>query len=146
MEQALVAKRIGGVELGLYAHEHYLKAHGVPRSVEELSKHAIIGFDREHAFIRKFQEQCPALSRESLAFRTDSDLTSLAAIRAGFGIGVCQSALATRDKALVRIRRTKFAPKMDTWTAMHEDLRDSPRCAATFSALAAGLAAYMRSS
>jgi len=32
---------------------------------------------------------------------------------------------------------------LDTWIAMHEDLRDSPRCAATFAALADGVAAYV---
>jgi DNA-binding transcriptional LysR family regulator len=143
-QDALVAKRVGGVEVGLYAHESYLTAHGVPKSMEELSGHAIIGFDQENAFIRKLQDQFPAFSRAAFALRTDSDLAHLAAIRAGFGIGICQSALAARDAAIVRVLKTKFSLTMDTWIAMHEDLRESPRCAVTFAALAAGLSAYLR--
>jgi DNA-binding transcriptional LysR family regulator len=143
-QDALVAKRVGGVEVGLYAHERYLTEHGVPKSMEELSGHAIIGFDQENAFIRKLQDQFPAFSRAAFAFRADSDLAHLAAIRAGFGIGICQSALAARDEAIVRVLKTKFSLTMDTWIAMHEDLRESPRCAVTFTALAAGLSAYLR--
>jgi DNA-binding transcriptional LysR family regulator len=143
-QDALVAKRVGGVELGLHAHERYLKEHGAPKSMNDLEAHATIGFDHESAFTRKLQDQFPAFSRAAFAFRSDSDLATLAAIRAGFGIGVCQLALAARDPAIVRVLKTKFSPVMDTWIAMHEDLRVSPRCAVTFAALAAGLNAYLR--
>jgi DNA-binding transcriptional LysR family regulator len=143
-QDALLAKRVGGIELGLHAHQRYLAAHGTPKSMDELSRHALIGFDHENAYIRRLQDQFPIFSRAALAFRADSDLAQLAAIRAGFGIGVCQSALAARDKALVRVLRGKFSLRMDTWIAMHEDLRASARCAVTFTALAAGLAAYIQ--
>lgn len=138
-QQALVAKRVDGIELGLYANKRYLAAHGIPTSMEELAKHALIGFDHENAFIRKMQARFPVFARAALAFRADSDLAQLAAIRAGFGIGVCQCALAAKDRELVRLLETDFSLSMDTWIAMHEDLRDSPRCAVTFAALVAGL-------
>lgn len=143
-QDALVAKRIGGIELGLHATADYLAAHGTPRTLDELARHAMVGFDRENAFIRRFQDQFKMFSRAALAFRADSDLAQLAAIRAGFGIGVCQTALAARSPSLVRILRSKFSLTMDTWLAMHEDLRESPRCAATFAALAKGLAGYIK--
>ncbi|WP_159915238.1 LysR family transcriptional regulator [Pantoea sp. 18069] len=143
-QEALVAQRVGGIELGLHAHQRYLAAHGTPASMEALTGHALIGFDHESAYIRKFQARFPTLTRAALAFRADSDLAQLGAIRAGFGIGVCQAALAAKDKTLVRVLPTEFSLTMDTWVAMHEDLRASPRCAATFAALAAGLSAYIQ--
>jgi DNA-binding transcriptional LysR family regulator len=142
-QDALVARRIGGIEVGLHAHKHYLAAHGTPKSMDELSRHAIVGFDQENAYIRRFLEQFPVFSRAALSFRADSDLAQLGAIRAGFGIGACQSALAARDKALVRVLPASFSVALDTWVAMHEDLRESARCAVTFSAIAAGLKAYI---
>ncbi|SPA54683.1 LysR family transcriptional regulator [Cupriavidus taiwanensis] len=145
VQQALVAKRVGRIELGLHAHKRYLAARGVPRSMEALSAHALIGFDHENAYIRRFQEKVPQFSRDRFAFRADSDLAQLAAIRAGLGIGVCQSALAARDSQLVRVLHRQFSLTMDTWIAMHEDLRASARCAVTFAALAAGLSAYSKS-
>ncbi|QUN26309.1 LysR family transcriptional regulator [Cupriavidus sp. KK10] len=141
-QAALVATRVGGIELGLHAHESYLASHGVPKSLADLSRFAAIGFDQENAFIRRLQARFKAFSRDALAFRADSDLAQLGAIRAGFGIGVCQSALAARDPRLVRVLPNQFSMTMDTWVAMHEDLRESARCAVTFAALAAGLRAY----
>ena len=142
-QDALVAKRIGGIELGLYAHERYLTIHGIPKSIDELEQHAIIGFDVETAYIRNLQINFPIFSRARLAFRADSDLAQLGAIRAGLGIGVCQSVLAKKDQALIRILQEDFSSTMDTWIAMHEDLRESPRCAVTFAALAMGLSRYI---
>ncbi|WP_369825983.1 LysR family transcriptional regulator [Achromobacter sp. HZ34] len=145
-QDALVAKRLGSIEVGLHAHKRYLAGRGTPDSIAALAGHALIGFDGENAFLRKFQRRFPWFSREALAFRTNSDLAQLAAIRAGFGIGVCQVGLAARDPAMVHILPRQFSYKMDTWVAMHEDLRASPRCAVTFAALTAGLSAYMRAS
>ena len=144
VQDALVAKYVGGIEVGLYAHQRYLAGHGTPQSVAELADHALIGFDYESAYVRRFQEQFPWFSRASLSFRADSDLAQLALLRAGFGIGICQSALAANDKDLVRLLPTEFSIVMDTWVAMHEDLRQSARCAATFAALVAGLEAYVQ--
>jgi len=142
---ALIARRVGGVELGLHAHERYLQTHGVPASMSDLSRHALIGYDQETAFIRSMQSKLKPITRDSLAFRSDSDLAQLGAIRAGFGIGVCHARLAARDKRLVRVLPEQFSESLDTWVAMHEDLRDNARCAVTFAALVAGLGAYIQS-
>lgn len=85
------------------------------------------------------------MHRGLFALRADSDLAQLAAIRAGFGIGVCQVALAQREPRLLRVLPGAFSFQLDTWLAMHEDLRASPRCRATFDALAAGLSDYIAS-
>ncbi|QGZ60018.1 LysR family transcriptional regulator [Paraburkholderia acidiphila] len=144
VQEALVAKRIGAIEVGLHAHERYLALHGAPKSMKELARHTIIGFDQENAFIRSLQTRFAAYNRNSFAFRADSDLAQLAAIRAGFGIGGCQVPLAARDPKLVRVLREEFSLTLDTWLAMHEDLRTSARCTVTFAALASGLEAYIK--
>ena len=84
------------------------------------------------------------ISRDRFAFRCDSDVAQLAAIRAGLGIGFCQAGLAARDPGMVRVLKSTFTLTLDTWIAMHADLRDSPRCATTFAALASGLKAYIQ--
>ncbi|TDG10724.1 LysR family transcriptional regulator [Paraburkholderia guartelaensis] len=144
VQEALIAKRVGAIDVGLHAHERYLALHGVPKSMKELTRHSIIGFDHENAFIRSVQPRFAAYSRHNFAFRADSDLAQLAAIRAGFGIGGCQSPLAARDPKLVRVLRDEFSLSLDTWVAMHEDLRTSARCTVTFAALASGLSAYIQ--
>src|SRR5476651_1833276 len=142
-QEALVARRLGATELGLHAHRDYLERAGVPKTMAELSRHSLIGFDRETDFQRRLRQPFPVMQRENFAFRADSDLAQLAAIRAGFGIGACQVGLAARDAALLRLLPGAFSLKLDTWLAMHEDLRDSPRCAVTYAALGRGLSDYL---
>jgi DNA-binding transcriptional LysR family regulator len=142
----LIARRVGDVELGLYAHKNYLARRGKPASIDELAGHALIGFDKETAFIRSVKDQLPELRRELLALRTNSDLASLAVLRAGFGIGVCQVGLGRRDPNLIRLFPKKISLRLDTWLAMHEDLRDNPSCKVAFAALAEGLDKYVHGS
>jgi hypothetical protein len=54
-----------------------------------------------------------------------------------------QVALAKRDKALQRVLPKAVSLQLETWVTMHEDLRNSPRCRATFDALVEGLLQYI---
>jgi DNA-binding transcriptional LysR family regulator len=92
--------------------------------------------------VRAALERWPQFRREHLAIRTDSDVAQLALIRAGAGIGICQSALARRSPDLVRVLPEAFALPLETWVTMHEDLRDSPRCRVTFDALVEALSRH----
>lgn len=141
---ALVARHVGKVALGLFAHKRYLAANGKPRTIADLTAHALIGFDRETAYIRSMRPVGMPYARENFALRTDNDLAALSAIRAGYGIGVCQAGLARRDPMLVQLFADSFALYMDTWVVMHEDLRRSKRTRALFDHLAAALADYTR--
>jgi len=143
-QDALVARRVGGIAVGLHAHRRYLDAHGTPATMDALAGHALVGWDTETAYVRQLRERHPGFRREDMAFRADSDVAQLAAIRAGMGIGFCQVGLAARDPSLVRVLKSRFTLTLDTWVAMHADLRSSPRCAVVFAALAQGLAAYAK--
>ncbi|WP_119679410.1 LysR family transcriptional regulator [Indioceanicola profundi] len=143
VQQALVVRRIGDIPLGLHAHPAYLARRGTPRTLEELEHHSLIGFDRETPAIRNVLRRMPWLERTRFALRTDSDLAQLAAIRAGFGIGVCQVPLARREPRLVRLLPDRFALNLGTWLVMHEDLRSTPRCRAVFDGLASGLKSHL---
>ena len=144
-QQALVARRAGDIELGLFAHREYLAGRPVPKRVEDLQGHALIGFDREDASARSLMHLLGPVRRKSFTYRTDSHLAGYAALRAGAGIGICQVPLAHRHPDLARLLPRQVAPKMETWVTMHSDLRTSPRCRVTFDALVEDLAAYCRS-
>ena len=141
--EALVIKRIGTITLGLHAHSRYLDRAGRPRTLEGLQKHSVIGFDRETPEIRSMRERIQGLGAVHFAFRTDSDIAQLMAIRAGFGIGICQVALARHDANLERVLPGAFQLKLGVWLAMHENLRSTPRCRAVFDGLAACLMSHV---
>ncbi|MBN9117076.1 MAG: LysR family transcriptional regulator [Pandoraea sp.] len=142
-QDALMARRVGNIDVGLHARDDYLAHYGVPTSLADLAHHTMIGFDQMTPFIREATRGMPVWSRDSFAFRADSDLAQLAMIRAGYGIGACQVPLAQQDARLVRVLPDAFRFSLQTWVTMHEDLRQSPRCKVTFDALVAGLTAYM---
>ncbi len=140
--EAVAIKRIGSVSLGLYAHRRYLDRAGRPRTLDDVRKHCLIGFDRETPEIRSLRQRIQGLDAAvHFAFRTDSDIAQLAAIRAG--IGICQTALARRDPDLERVLPGAFQFKLGVWLAMHENLRTTPRCRAVFDGLAAGLRSHV---
>lgn len=138
-QRALVARKVGAVTLGFHAHRDYLAARGVPRTIEDLLTHDLIGVDTETPAVRAVLSQIPGLTRDAFALRADSDLAQLAAIRAGYGIGVCQVEIARRDPALVRVAPELFSFALPLWVVMHEDLSGAPRCRAVFDALVEGL-------
>jgi DNA-binding transcriptional LysR family regulator len=143
VQEALVVKRVGAVTVGLHAHRRYLERRGVPRSLKSLRDHQTIGVDHETPAIRGLLQRVPGFESVRSAFRTDSDIAHLMAIKAGLGIGVCQAALARRDPDLQRVLATAFDLKLGVWIAMHENLRSTPRCRIVFDALVAGLRSHV---
>ncbi|MEW6640053.1 MAG: LysR family transcriptional regulator [Pseudomonadota bacterium] len=145
-QQALVARRIGSVGLGLYAHRRYLEHAAAPLTLEAvMNDHALIGFDRATPFLRDLQEKL-SISRDAFALRTDSDLAQLAAIRAGFGIGFIQHGIARRDPDLAAVLAGHVGFSLDMWLALHEDLRASRRLRLVMDHLTEGLAAHVAAS
>jgi DNA-binding transcriptional LysR family regulator len=143
---ALVAKRIGRIDVGLYCHRRYFKGHAVPRRLEDLRQHVLIGYDRDQAYARLLERMGVPFTRDMFAFRSDSDLAQLAALRAGFGIGASQLGIARRDKNLVPVLHSELIYPMEVWLAMHRDLRSSRRIRLMFDHLVTQLSAYAKSS
>jgi DNA-binding transcriptional LysR family regulator len=142
-QSGLLARKIGDVTLGLYAHRRYLETHGTPRSPEDLKSHDLIGYDQETPVVRSLQAKGMRFSRDMFALRVDNNLAQLAAIRAGHGIGFCQVPIARRDADLVRLLPRQFAFDLEIWLAMHENLRVSPRMRAVFDHLDRQLSIYV---
>jgi DNA-binding transcriptional LysR family regulator len=141
-QAALVARRIGVVGIGFFAHRRYLEAHGPPSGFGDLGAHALIGFDRDVAILRFLEGLGIPVSRALFSLRCDNDLAQLAALRAGYGIGGCQIGVAARDADLVRVL-PDVAFELEMWVVMHEDLRASRRVRLLFDHLVAGLSALL---
>lgn len=141
VQQALVAQRIGALHVGFHAHRDYLDRRGMPAAAADLRAHDLIGFDTETPFIRTAMRHLPGIDRDAFALRVDSEAAQLAAIRAGFGIGICQVAIARTDPALVRLLPDVLDLPLPVWIVMHEDLRRGERYRAVFDALVQGLSA-----
>jgi DNA-binding transcriptional LysR family regulator len=141
-QNSLVARKVGEIPLGFHATPEYLAAHGTPTSFDDLVKHTLIGFDRAYPELVNNLSIDRPITRDLFSYRTDNDVAQLAAIRAGVGIGVCQTLIGRREK-LVPVMADQFGFKLDLWIVMHETLRGSPRMRLMFDHLAKEFAAYV---
>jgi DNA-binding transcriptional LysR family regulator len=141
-QKALLAKRAGTVSLGFHAHRRYLERFGYPERLEDLGRHTLIGFDRTLPFADLLHAVPLPVSRELFAFRCDNDLALMAALRSGFGIGICQTGIARRDPNLLPLLAKQFKVDMEIWIVMHNDLKRISRMRLMFDHLALKLAQF----
>lgn len=122
----LVAKHLCRVDMGLYASGAYLRRAGRPSRLEDLGAHAIVMGNEQ--FARLPMEQL--LERHApgrAAFRGNSMLVRMAAIRDGIGIGLLPCFLGEGVRALQRIDLERPELYGDLWLLVHVDLRTNAR-------------------
>ncbi|MFM2479175.1 LysR family transcriptional regulator [Celerinatantimonas sp. MCCC 1A17872] len=139
-QQQLIARKVGNVSIGLYASQDYAQSHKLPVALEQLSEHALIGYDHITPFIRETTKKLNSnvFERTNFSLAADSNVAQLAMIKAGMGIGACQTQLAQRYQ-LIPILADSFCVNLELWIVMHEDLRYNKACRAVFDALCEGL-------
>jgi DNA-binding transcriptional LysR family regulator len=139
---SLVARKVGAVEIGLFAHRSYLERAGMPASATDLVRHALIGFDADPVLIRAAQSLGLDLSRDAFVVRSDSEHAQFAALRAGIGIGACQRGIARREPDLLPVLPDRIGFTLDMWLVTHEDLRANRRVRQVYDVLYRRLAQY----
>ncbi len=144
VQQQLIGRHIGEIPLGFHAHRRYLEEHGMPQEIADLSRHRLVGFDRQTAYIRTMLARFPLPDGLAFTFKSDNPLGQISAIRAGLGIGICQTGLAARDPDLLPVLPELFRIPLDTWVVMHEGIKTARRYRVTFDALVDGLTNYVK--
>jgi len=136
-QASLVARRIGKVSVGAYAHREYLRRRGTPRQIHELLAHELVGNDKDQTLLRGFAGFGFAVSPEAFAFRSDDLIAYWEAVRAGLGIGFLPDYLARTDSEVVALVPALRIPPLPLWLAVHREIRTSPRIRAVYDFLAA---------
>jgi DNA-binding transcriptional LysR family regulator len=142
-QKALIARRIGSVKIGLYAHRSYVEAHGLPRTPSDFSHHRLIGFDRDMHILRTTGGAAARLQRKDFAVRTDSIAAQIAMLRAGLGITACQVNVARRDRNLVPVLAKDISFQREVWLVTHPDLKNVRRVRLLFDHMARRLKQYV---
>ena len=135
----VVARYLGDIELGLFAAKDYATRHGLPKGVEDLAEHDIVGYDRSELIVRGMRQAGFAVSREDFPVRCDDQTVYWELVRAGCGIGFGQSMVARKDPGMVEIDLGIPIPPLPVWLAAHEGLRHTPRVRKVWDMLAEAL-------
>lgn len=138
-QTTLIARRVGVISVGLFAHRRYVEAFGLPKGPEDVSRHCLIGFDRDTDLINSASGPPVRLTREQFRFRCDSAIGQLAALRAGAGIGACFVAVGQRNPDLIRVLEHTLSFQREVWLAIHRDARSTRRIRLLFDHLASRL-------
>lgn len=138
----LITRHIADWPLGFYAHRDLLAAAGGPPTIDTLSQHRWVGMDQSTQLIDGFRAAGFDVDRRFFAFRCDRHEVSLAAVRAGVGIGIVMVPLARRCPELVQVLPGLRLPVLPVWLTAHRELRASRRLQRVFDALATGLRAW----
>jgi len=131
-QKRLLAKKVGKVSIGLFAHQLYLKNKSLPKNMAELADHHLIGIDRDIERWNKISIAGRAITANHLSFRCDSDIGQLAALRQGLGIGACQKNIARKQADLIAILSDQVSFDLEMWVVMHEDLKNNASVRAVF--------------
>lgn len=141
-QQDLIARKIGNINIGLFAAQSYLDRKGTPTTPNDISNHTVIGYDKSDLIIRGMAKFGMQAKREDFAFRIDNQVAYLEAIRAGVGIGASQRSQAERYD-LVEVLSELKLPSLPVWLAAHAELRTSARVRRVFDFLADHLPARL---
>jgi DNA-binding transcriptional LysR family regulator len=136
----LIAKKIGRVGVGAYAHRSYLARRSPLRKLADLLQHDLIGHDTDPSILRGFQALGFAVGPEIFALRTDDFIVQWQAVRSGVGIGFIADYMARTDPDVLRVLPTALkVPDLPMWLAVHREIRTNGRIRAVYDLLAQAL-------
>lgn len=134
---ALVAKRLGEVNVGAFAHRSYLARIGGSVDWQHPERYDWIGLDASDRLLRAFQEAGVPVTREFFAFRCDNPVVCWQAALAGLGISFAPYCIATLWPEMQPVLPMEMIPAMPMWLTTHRELRHSARIRVVYDALQA---------
>ena len=124
-QESVVARKLGDVGLGAYAHRSYLAIAGAPRKPEDLLAHRLIGFDRDDTVLRGFARLGVTVTKAQFALRCDDQVAYSHLVSAGAGIGFMSHYNARALTGMERVLPQLKLPPLPCWLAVHREIRSS---------------------
>ena len=132
-------KKIGDLQLAMFASHDYIARRGVPATLEDIRDHDVIGLDRSELMLRGFAEAGLPIDRHFFSFRCDSQVVGWQMVVAGFGIGFHKLELGLAEPRVQLIETTTPLPVLPIWLTAHSELKTSRRVRRVFDFLAEAL-------
>jgi DNA-binding transcriptional LysR family regulator len=130
----LISRRLGRLEVGLYASKRYLKDHGVPRRGTAFEGHSVIIYQRA-LFASRAEALCgEPYGNARVAMEVNAGFMMLEAASRGMGIAELSTYVADPVPQLVRVW-PDCAELYDVWLVMHGDLHRTARVRAVADAI-----------
>jgi DNA-binding transcriptional LysR family regulator len=138
-ENELFGRKLSDIAWAVYGSLDYLAAHGRPLDPDGLARHALIGWDEPQIYGAVTRWLEAAAPRNRPAYRSNSLLNQLTAVRAGIGLAVLPCFLGDGAAGLERVIAPIPELARELWLVTHEDLRRTARIEAFFAMMAAAI-------
>lgn len=128
----LLGRKIGDSQWAVYASRGYIERFGRPQRIDELPRHALVGFDESMAKHRLSQWLGEVAPGVVLAGCCNSVLGLIDSVKAGVGVAALPMALGDAEPDLVRV--IDIVPELTrAWRLLTtRELRKTPRVSAFF--------------
>lgn len=136
----VIAKKIGDVPIGLFAHKDYLTRNGTPQSWDDMMTHTVVGYDKTPLMIDALTAMGIPASPASFRLRCDDQAAHVEFLRMGLGIVATQKGAVRHLNNITQILPQLPLPPLPMYLAAHKQLRSVPRIRLVFDALVEGLA------
>jgi DNA-binding transcriptional LysR family regulator len=123
----VVGRRLCLDDWALYCSRAYAERHGVPRSVDQLRQHTLVGGGGGHLWrvYEAWLTEIGVADRVAMRHGTSSGL--LSAVRSGVGIAVLPLIVAEGDPDLIRCMPPRGGNDRSLWLLTHQRVRHTPR-------------------
>jgi DNA-binding transcriptional LysR family regulator len=142
-QNGLIARRIGELEIGAFAHADYLAKVGDMVDPERIDSYHWIGYDSSDALLRGFREVGFPVKRDFFCIRCDNHITGWQMALSGAGICFAPCVIGARWPQMRMVMPASMVPSMPLWLTAHRELRNSRRIKMVFDMLAEGLHAAL---
>nr|WP_318246035.1 LysR family transcriptional regulator [Seohaeicola saemankumensis] len=123
----IISKKVGELEMGVFAARRYLDRAGRPSTPRELLAHDLVGFDQDPMILNHMKAAGWPATRADFALRCDDQAAYWQLVRAGCGIGFTQANVGHADPLVEEIKLGVTLPRLEVWLAAHEAMRRTPR-------------------
>lgn len=139
-QSSLVARKLGEVGVGAWAHRDYLARVPPVRRVEDFMRLDWIGGDTDTTISQGFAALGYPVAQDAFAMRSDDLVVQVQAARAGVGVGFLAHYTVREDPAMVQLlAQTLKIPPLPMWLVVHREIRTNAHIRTVFDALAEGL-------
>ena len=145
-QSSLVARKLGTLSIGAYAHERYLRGAGMPREPADLLQHRLIGYANDAQIGRGLALLGLPLKQEDFAIRTDDQVAYRMLVEAGAGIGFLACYTTRNQPELQRVLPQVATPTLPCWLAVHREIRGNKIVRRVYDFLAATIPEAIRDS
>ncbi len=140
----VISRKIGTVELGLFAHKSYLETAPPMGGFEDMKHQIVVGYDQSELMVRSLRALGVAAKPSDFRLRSDDQALHLEYLRRGVGIVATQVKVAAMIPDVVRLMPDLKLPPLPMNLLMHSALKTSAPVRAVYAHLGQGLQGWVK--